>query len=47
MAEDSLNVEISEKLSEFVEKKKKVTKQNVIRYVKFFLILGWRDTEFN
>ena len=47
MVRDSLNVEISENLSEFVEKKKKVTKQNVVRYFKFFLIPGWRDTEFN
>ena len=46
MVRDSLNVEISEKLSEIVEKKK-ITKQSVIRYIKFFLIPGWRDTEFN
>ena len=46
MVRDSLNVEISEKLSEIVEKKK-ITKQSVIRYVKFFLIPGWRDPEFN
>jgi len=38
MVRDSLNVEISEKLSEFVEKKKKVTKQNLKWYFKFFLL---------
>ncbi len=42
MIRDSLNVEISEQLLERVEKKT-VTKQNVIRYIKFFLIPGWRD----
>ena len=46
MVRDSLNVEISEKLSEIVEKKK-ITKQSVIRYFKFFLIPGWRDPDFN
>lgn len=46
MVRDSLNVEISENLSEFVEKKK-ITKQSIIRYFKFFLIPGWRDTELN
>jgi len=45
MIKDSLNVEISENLLEMVEKKK-ITKQNVIRYIKFFLIPGWRDPEF-
>ncbi|MHA2288368.1 MAG: ABC transporter permease [Promethearchaeota archaeon] len=45
MVRDSLNVEISENLSENVEKK--ITKQSVLRYAKFFLIPGWRDPDFN
>jgi len=42
---ESENLDVSLKLKN-TSKEKVLTKENVIRYLKFFLIPGWRDSEF-